>query len=163
MSDYKYCPLCASALEKTEINNIPRNACPSKTCNFIQWDNPLPVVAGIVEYKGEVLLARNALWPEKMFSVITGFLEKNEEPENGILRELKEELGLDGEIVGFVGLYSYPQLNQVIMAYHIKATGEVKLGDEIAEVKSIPINKLKSWPVGTGPAVRDWLEKRRGD
>jgi len=163
MSDYKYCPLCASVLEKKEINNISRNTCPSKTCNFIHWDNPLPVVAGIVEYKGEVLLARNALWPEKMFSVITGFLEKNEEPENGILRELKEELGLDGKIVEFVGLYSFSQLNQVIMAYHIEATGEIKLGDEIAEVKSIPISKLKSWPVGTGPAVKDWLEKRRGD
>jgi ADP-ribose pyrophosphatase YjhB (NUDIX family) len=124
------------------------------------WDNPLPVVAAIVEMDGNVLLARNKEWPEKMFGLITGFLEKGETPETAVKREVKEELGLDAEIMEFVGVYSFFERNQLILAYHLSAAGEMKLGDELAEVKSIPVGKLKPWPFGTGHAVRDWLGRR---
>ncbi len=39
--------------------------------------------------------------------------------------------------------------------------GEIILGDELAEYKLIPPEKVKPWPFGTGPAVRDWLDRHR--
>jgi hypothetical protein len=48
----------------------------------------------------------------------------------------------------------------LIIAYQLSAAGEIKLGDELAEIKSVPVDKLKPWPFGTGHAVRDWLERR---
>ena len=56
-------------------------ACPDTSCGYVHWDNPLPVVAAIVEYEGRILLARNAAWQEGMFALITGFLENGETPE----------------------------------------------------------------------------------
>jgi NADH pyrophosphatase NudC (nudix superfamily) len=37
---------------------------------------------------------------------ITGFLEKGETPENGVLREVTEELGLTGSSAELIGVYA---------------------------------------------------------
>jgi ADP-ribose pyrophosphatase YjhB (NUDIX family) len=135
--------------------------CADETCGYVFYDNPLPVVAALVEHEGNVLLARNKGWPEGWFGLITGFLERGESPVAGILRELKEEVGLDGEIVGLIGVYEFAQRNEVIIAYHVRAHGTVVLGDEIEAVKNVPPDKLRAWPFGTGLAVKDWLEARQ--
>lgn len=137
-----------------------RLACPDEQCGFVFYDNPLPVVAAIVEHEGEVLLVRQRGWPEKWFGLVTGFLEKGETPEAGVLREVSEELGLRGEVVSLIGVYAFEQRNEVIMAYHVRAHGEVRLGAELEGYKRVPKEKLRPWPFGTGHAVRDWLASR---
>lgn len=127
----------------------------------MHYDNPTPVVAAIVEHEGDVILVRNKGWPEKWFGLVTGFLERGETPEAGVLRELKEELGLDGQIVSFVGHYSFDQMNQLIIAYHVKASGEIVVGEELAGFKRVSPEKLRPWPFGTGQAVADWLARRQ--
>jgi NAD+ diphosphatase len=159
MKTAKYCPECGEKLIEKDIEGIKRPGCSSEGCDYTFWDSPVPVVAAIVEYRGKIILGRNSEWPEKMFGLITGFLEKGESPERGILREVEEELGLKGEITCLIGVYSFLQKNQLIIAYHVKAEGEITLNEEIAEVKHIPVEKLRPWELGTGPAVKDWLEK----
>jgi NAD+ diphosphatase len=154
-----YCPICASALKSKEIDQMLRLVCGSESCNFIHWNNPVPVVAAIVEWKGDIILARNAAWPEGMFGLITGFLEKGESPEEGVIREVKEELSLDTTECTFVGNYSFAQANQLIIAFHVKTEGRVFRSEELAELKAVPPAELVPWHVGTGPAVKDWLNK----
>lgn len=154
-----YCPMCANALTNKEIDQVLRLVCSSSQCDFIHWNNPTPVVAAIVEWKGNILLARNVAWPEGMFGLITGFLEKGESPEEGVIREVKEELSLDTVECTFIGNYSFIQANQLIIAFHVKTEGRVFRNEEIAELKAVPPNELVPWAVGTGPAVKDWLEK----
>ena len=95
-----------------------------------------------------------------MFGLITGFLEAGETPEEGVLREVKEELGLDGTIVDFIGNYAFYDMNQLIMALHVVVEGQITLGEELAEFKEIAPEKLRPWPLGTGLAVSDWLKRR---
>ena len=159
MPEWKFCPACASPLvDRTDSEGRVRRACAS--CDFVHYDNPLPVVAAIVEHGTDVLLVRNEGWPETWFGLVTGFLEKGESAEAGVLRELREELGLEGEIVSLVGVYPFEQMNQIIVAFHVRATGEVTLGAELAGYKRVPIAKLRPWPFGTGQAVADWLARR---
>ena len=153
----KFCPRCATPLADRADAGRARRCCPAAGCGFVAYDNPLPVVAGIVEHEGAVLLVRNATWPEKMFGLVTGFLERGESPEAGMLRELHEELGLQGQIVRLVGVYGFPAMNELIIAYHLRATGTVVIGPELAGVKRIAREKLRPWDFGTGLAVRDWL------
>jgi 8-oxo-dGTP pyrophosphatase MutT (NUDIX family) len=47
----------------------------------------------VVEHGGKVVLARNRAWPVAFYGLISGFLERGEAPEEGALREVKEELG----------------------------------------------------------------------
>lgn len=157
-----FCPKCGSALASREVDGKERLACSSTGCPFVFWDNPTPVVAAIVELDGSVVLVRNRLWPEKMFGLVTGFLERGETPDNAVLREVKEELGLEGTVEGFVGYYSFYAMNQLILAFHVRTSGTPVLGEELAEVRYVSPDKLKPWPFGTGHAVKDWLDKRNG-
>jgi hypothetical protein len=62
-----------------------------------------------------------------------------------------------------VGAYSFPRMNQVIIAYHMMAEGEIVLDEtELAAFKLVPVDKLRPWEFGTGAAVRDFLAWRRG-
>lgn len=158
MKGLKFCPQCGGALKHQERDGALRAICEADGCGFIHWNNPTPVVAGIVERDGQVLLARNVRWPASWYSIITGFLEANEAPDSAVLREMKEELGLDGEVVSFIGHYVFPQMNQLILAYHLRASpGDVRLNEELADHKWVPVEKLKPWPGATGQAVADWL------
>ena len=158
----KYCPACASALVPRISEGRPRLACGSGTCGYVFYDNPVPVVAALVEHGDTVLLVRNKGWPEKWYGLITGFLEKGESPQEGVLREVEEEVGLKGEIVSFIGAYPFEEMNQLILAWHVRGHGEIAVGNEIAGVKAVPPDKLRPWPLGTGLAVRDWLSARGG-
>jgi NADH pyrophosphatase NudC (nudix superfamily) len=159
--EYKYCPLCGNELTGREIDGVERKACAIDGCGFVHWDNPVPVVAAIVEHEGEIILVRNKGWPERVFGLITGFLERDETPGEGVLREIQEELGLHGKIAEFVGYYPFFQANQLILAFHVKARGDLELGEELADYRRVEIERLRPWPFGTGHAVKDWLDSRR--
>ena len=157
---FKFCPRCAQPLETVQEGALTRERCPDKACGFVHWNNPVPVVAAIIEHEGLVLLARNKMWPQKFFGLVTGFLEKNETPEEGVLREVEEEVGLKGRLEGFVGHYGFHQMNQLIIAFHVSASGPITLNEELAEYKRLPPEKVRPWPSGTGHAMRDWLVAR---
>jgi NADH pyrophosphatase NudC (nudix superfamily) len=157
---YRYCPRCAAPLRSSPQSGRERPACPVAGCGYVQWGNPLPVVAAIVEHEGKVLLARGRGWPEKVFGLVTGFLEAGEAPEAGCLREVKEELDLDGTVVSLVGVYPFEPRNEVIIAYHVRATGVVRLSEELEGYKALEPERVRSWPFGTGLALQAWLDAR---
>jgi NAD+ diphosphatase len=166
MSEARFCLRCGHVLEEAALDGTARKRCPAPGCGFVHYDNPLPVVAAIVELvpdgggEGEIVLVRQKGWPAGWFGLVTGFLERGEEPEAGVLRELREELGLEGEVVELVGVYGFAQRNEVIAAWHVRARGAITLGEELEACKRVPVAKLRPWPFGTGLAVRDWLARR---
>jgi len=156
---YTFCPICASELTNGIVDNRERLYCSNDDCDLVFWDNPVPVVAAIVERNNHVILARNKSWPDHIFGLITGFLEKDESPEESVLREVEEELGLSGQVEKFIGYYPFQMNNQLILAFHVSIPdGIIKLGDELAAVKEIHREKIKPWSFGTGLALKDWLE-----
>jgi NAD+ diphosphatase len=158
--DFIYCPRCATELKAGIHGGKQRQACPASDCHFVDWGSPTPVVAAIIERNGLVMLARGKGWPEKMFALVAGFLEAAEAPAEGVLREVKEETGLDGDVVSLVGTYPFEMRNEVIIAYHVRCHGEVTLSDELEAVKWLAPEKVRPWALGTGLAVRDWLVAR---
>ena len=160
-----FCPRCATHLHHVMHDAHERLTCPSPECGFIHWDNPLPVVAALVEHEGQYIVARNAKWPRRIFSVISGFLDQQESPEQAVLREVKEELNLDGIVTRFIGHYPFAEMNQLILAYAIQATGELKSNHELAEIKRLSLEQLKSYDFAplyiTTAIVNDWLAANR--
>jgi NAD+ diphosphatase len=158
---FNYCPQCGGPLAEGQHGRVPRRACSAAACGYVHWDNPVPVVAAVVEHQGGIILARNKLWPMKFYGLITGFLEKHDpSPAEAVLREVKEELSLDGNAAHFIGHYPFARMNQIIIAYHVPAEGEIALGEELSEWKRIEPAKARYWPAGTGFALRDWLRSR---
>ncbi len=70
-----FCPQCGRPLQPRQIDGHRRDCCVAEGCGFVAWNNPIPVIALLVEYQGKVLLARNAAWREGLFSVITRLLK----------------------------------------------------------------------------------------
>lgn len=158
MKDFKYCPTCTAALEKQADGYLH---CTKTECKFVHYGNPVPVVAAIVEYgEKEVLLAHNVLWPPSWYALITGFLEYGEHPDEAVIREVKEETNLDGVIGSFVGHYTFRRMNQIILVYHVKATGHIQLNEELDDYKLVPFDEVKTWPAGTGRGLKDFLESQ---
>ncbi len=138
-------------------------ACMTPRCGFVHWDNPTPVVAAIVEHEGELILARNVAWPQDWYALITGFLERAEDPAEGVMREVKEELNLDAQSAEFVGIYEFRRMNQIIIAYHVPASGTIKLNEELNDYKRVAFDQASYWEAGTGYALRDWLRGKGFD
>ena len=164
-NSYSFCPSCSNALEPIESLEDgglkTRLRCPA--CNWTHWNNPTPVLAAIIECAdqgGKVLLARNAAWSGHMFALITGFMEAGETPEEGISREVAEETALEVLSLDLIGVYDFQRMNQVIIAYHAVARGEVRLSPELAEYKLYAPEDLVCWPAGTGYALAEWLRRR---
>ena len=162
---FRFCPSCANALqpsEQLEDGGLKvRLRCPA--CGWTHWNNPTPVLAAVIECAdqgGQVLLARNAAWSGRMFALITGFMEAGETPEEGISREVAEETHLEVLSLDLIGVYDFQRMNQIIIAYHALARGEVRLSPELAEYKLFAPADLVCWPAGTGYALAEWLRRR---
>jgi len=152
---YSYCPACSS---KMILLTDFKSKCPS--CNYTDWNNPTPVIACLVIHEEHAVLARNRTWPEGMFSVISGFLEYQESPIECARRETLEELNLNAKTIKFIDSMIFKELNQLILGYAVYAEGTIKCGEELIEIKRIPLQKLKSWSFGTGYLVKRFIEQR---
>ncbi len=159
---FKFCPSCATLLQMLaqEEDGGPKERLRCPACGWTHWNNPTPVLAAVIQYRDQILLARNAAWQHKMYALITGFMEAGESPQAGITREIKEETSLDVSQLNLIGVYEFLRMNQVIIAYHAVAHGEVKLSPELADYKLYAYDAVKCWPAGTGYALADWLRSR---
>jgi NADH pyrophosphatase NudC (nudix superfamily) len=163
--DFRFCPACGTGLQPIELLEDgglkTRLRCPA--CQWTHWNNPTPVLAAVIECAdrgGQVLLARNAAWPGRRFALITGFMEAGETPEEGITREVAEETSLEVLSLDLIGVYDFQRMNQVIIAYHALARGDIRLSPELAEYKLFAPGDVVCWPAGTGYALAKWLQGR---
>ena len=164
-TNWRYCPQCARELAPITVQEDggPKERLRCAACGFTHWNNPTPVLAAVVECadrEGRVLLARNAAWSGRMFALITGFMEAGETPEEGIAREVAEETGLAVDSTSLIGVWDFQRMNQLIVAYHVVARGEVVLSPELAEYKLFAPGDIICWPAGTGYALAQWLRSR---
>ena len=99
---WKHCPRCAAALE-----NDGRTATCGE-CGFTAYAGPEPTVSALVtDDDGRILLARRKFEPEAgKWDLPGGFLEVDEEPLDGLRRELREEAGVEIEPLEFAGAWA---------------------------------------------------------
>ncbi len=162
LATYKYCPSCQTALAERVLGGLIRKACPLESCGFVYWGNPMPVVAGIVERAGQIVLVQSHGWPKDWYGLVTGFLEMDEKPEDAIVREVQEEIGIKAKVTSYLGAYPFNKMGQIIFAFHLTGqAGEITLcHEELTSYKEVAIEKLRPWERGTGPAVKEWLAGR---
>jgi len=157
--EMKFCPKCAKPLESKTIESRKRLCCTDSSCGYVFWNNPIPVVAMVVETTNGIVLAHNKLAPAGIYSVITGFLESLETPEEAAIRETKEELGLDAIRTNLIGIFPFAKTNQLLIAYHVFAQGQVVLNDELDDYKVVSKDVLHGWKETQQFEVAQWLKR----
>ena len=129
------------------------------TQNYIQWirskvghEKIILVFAGgcIRNDKGEILLQRRS--DSAKWGFPGGAIELGETPQMAVVREVKEETGLDVEVGELIGVYTecdmkYPngdEAQSICMAYELKVIGGELCCDksETLELKYFPLDNI---------------------
>jgi NAD+ diphosphatase len=78
-----------------------------------------PAVICLVHDGGDrAVLARQTVWPERMFSLLAGFVEAGESFETCVVREIREEIGLTVRDVRYLGSQPWPFPRSVMVGFH---------------------------------------------
>jgi len=84
-----------------------RRVCPA--CGFIHFEDPKVAVAAFVENRGRVLLVRRAYNPQRgKWALPAGYVDYGEDPAAAVIREVKEETGLDVAVAGLLSVIGGP-------------------------------------------------------
>lgn len=88
----QFCPKCGSALKHKQGDLSVCSA-----CNHHHYDAPRPTNSAIiVNAQGHILMVKRAIEPQKgLWDLPGGFIESQETAEQSIVRELKEEIGVE--------------------------------------------------------------------
>ena len=113
-------------------------------------------VAGLViNDSGEILLVKS---PRRGWEYPGGMVEPGETFQDALIREIKEESGIDVKITGFIGLCKNIEKAIVNIDFCCKAVGgKLTTSDESTEV--IWVNKEKALSMISFPLTRKRLEE----
>ncbi len=104
LDEFRFCPRCGNACFPKETPHMRK----CENCGFEFYANPAVGAAGLIfNREGELLVVRRAKDPGKgSYDLPGGFVEIGETLEEGLKRELKEELGI--EVQNLQYLFSLP-------------------------------------------------------
>ncbi len=127
----RFCPHCASSL-KPKMDEIALS-CPQ--CGLLEFPRISPAVITLIEYKGRIALGRNAHFGNNMHSLFAGFVEAGESLEETVIREVREEIGLEIEFPRYYGSQGWPFPDALMIGFRAQALHpEIRVdGEEIVE------------------------------
>ena len=148
LEKFNYCPACGSS--HFDVNSERSKKC--QNCGFEYFLNPSAAnVAFILNEKGELLVERRKNEPAKgTLDLPGGFCDIGESAEEGVIREVKEETGLEVTQAKYifsipnVYLYSGMDIRTLDMFFvcEVKDTNALKAGDDAAECMWIPLEEI---------------------
>lgn len=93
--NYTYCPKCGRRLVLKEVRDEGK-APYCETCDQLYFPHFNVACSMIVRYKNEVLLIKQ--YNNNDYILVAGYLKQGESAEEAALRELKEEVNLEGKV-----------------------------------------------------------------
>jgi ADP-ribose pyrophosphatase YjhB (NUDIX family) len=164
-TDYKFCPRCGGRLEERLLKSGDPERLVCAECGFVFYLGPKLVAGALFELDGGILLVQRDIEPGYgKWTFPGGFVERGEAAEAAAEREVLEECGVEIEVDGIVGLYTYEGQIPAIAVFAARAIGgEPEPLDETMDVRSFPRDGLPwadmAFP-STEHALKDYLRER---
>ena len=147
---HRFCANCG-APTTVEQAGLARGCAACGASHFPRVD---PVVIMAVEHDDRLLLGRRAGWPHGRFSVLAGFVAPGETPEEAVIREVREESGIEAAAPRYVTSQPWPFPSSLMLGYEARAAGgEPAAGDgELEEVGWFHRSEIEAAAARTGDA-----------
>jgi len=164
---YRYCYHCGQLTTTRQVEDRTRSYC--ENCRVLLYENPIPSVAIVaINQANQILLVRRNAEPGiGKWCLPGGFIEIGETPEQAIIRELKEEVGISLKKPSFLGVGSH--LNGyygdvIIIGFSADVEDQVEIvpGDDVSEAAFFELDQRPRLIFRVHEEfISSWLEKRR--
>ena len=157
--DHQYCGRCGNPMRVDTQERAMR----CDPCRVINYPRIAPCVIVLVTRGEELLLARNANFPQPMYSTLAGFIEAGETAEQTLAREVREEVGVEVANLRYFQSQSWPFPNQLMLGFFAEhAGGEIVCdGIEIADARWFHYSDLPMIPPSSsisGQLIQHYIE-----
>lgn len=118
---FTYCPHCGDKLIKKEIGDeglIPF----CEKCSIPLWDMfTTCIITAVVNEENEVALIKQSYLTTETYVCVAGHMKIGESAEETVIREVKEEIGLDVDELKFVKTYPFEKKEMLMLGFMAKA------------------------------------------
>lgn len=155
----RHCQHCGAVLVAlTFADGRAREQC--ARCGAVAWRNPVPVGMALIGHEGRLVLIRRLAAPlAGYWAPPAGYVESGESVPEAVIREVREETGLEIALDGLFDVYSRADVNVLIVAYRARVVGGTPVaGDDAIEIGLFAPGGLPQEPPPTsGAAMDEWL------
>jgi NAD+ diphosphatase len=146
---HRFCANCGARTTTVQAGLARR--CPR--CGASHFPRTDPVVIMLVEHAGRVLLGRRPGWPENRYSVLAGFVAPGESLDEAVIREVREESGIEVYDPRFVNSQPWPFPSSLMLGFEAQADGgePIARDGELEDVGWFPFEVVQAAAVDSGP------------
>ncbi|NMG08978.1 NAD(+) diphosphatase [Brasilonema sp. UFV-L1] len=124
---HQYCGHCATGT--TQLPHERAKRCPK--CGLVNYPRLSPAIIVLVSRGEEILLGRAPRFPPGMYSVLAGFVEPGESLEETVVREVREEVGIEVKDIRYFGSQPWPFPNSLMIGFTATyASGDIVIEPE---------------------------------
>jgi NAD+ diphosphatase len=116
-SHNKFCGKCGTAIQQKQEERAL--ICPQ--CNTTVYPKISPAIIVAIICGDKILLARNSNFPGSWFSLLAGYADVGESLEETVIREVKEEVGLDVRNIRYYKSQPWPLSGSVMIGFIAEA------------------------------------------
>jgi NAD+ diphosphatase len=123
------------------------------TCGADHFPRTDPVVIMVVADGDRMLLGRRPGWPQAQYSILAGFVAPGETPEEAVVREVREESGIEAYGATYVTSQPWPFPSSLMLGFEaVSDGGTPTIGDdgELEEVGWFELHDLCAAQRGSG-------------
>ncbi len=153
--NFKYCGSCGTKMTRHDSER----AMQCKKCGHLSFPRISPAVIVAVKNENKLLLAHNSKFREGLYSVLAGYIEPGETPEEAAKREVLEEVGIRIKNLRYIKSQSWPFPDSLMMGYVAEyESGEITPdNNEIDDADWYSVDDFKNVIIPGYHAIARWL------
>lgn len=137
---FTYCPHCGTKAILKEIGDegfIPY----CDACRTPLWDMfTTSIICAVINEENEIALLRQDYVSTSNLVCVAGIMKQEESAEDAVIREVKEELGLDVEELAYIRSYPYNKKEMLMLGFRAQVRKhDFSLSGEVDAAQWVPI------------------------
>ena len=118
---HRFCGTCGSPTRPEQGGHVRR--CDDETCGAEHFPRTDPAIIVLVTDGDRCLLGRKDIWPEGVYSTLAGFVEPGESLSEAVVREVREESGIEVGSVRYRSSQPWPFPASLMLGFRAERVG----------------------------------------